>query len=120
VGSRETEFLIDCRQTELRSKKLGFSKRHDFICRIGTTGEVLMNRLRWQERVVIEADLHHGDPCIRGTRVPVTVIIGSLADGMTPGQVLRAYPQLTDDDISAALAYAAEVIKREILLPLAA
>jgi uncharacterized protein (DUF433 family) len=79
-----------------------------------------MKRIRWQERVVMEPDLHHGEPCIKGTRIPVTMIVGSLADGMTPEQIRRAYPQLTDDDISAALAYAAEAIKREILLPLAA
>lgn len=79
-----------------------------------------MKRIRWQERVVMEPDLHHGEPCIRGSRVPVTMIVGSLADGMTPGQIHEAYPQLTDDDISAALAYAAEAIRREILLPLAA
>jgi len=38
---------------------------------------------RWQGRIVIEPDLHHGDPCIKGTRIPVTIVAGSLADGMT-------------------------------------
>ena len=49
---------------------------------------------------------HHGDPCIKGTRVPVSVIAGSIADGDTPEQPLVAYPQLTVDDIRAALDYA--------------
>ena len=79
-----------------------------------------MKRLRWQEHVVIESDLHHGDPCIKGTRIPVAMIVGSLADGYSFGQIRDAYPQLTDADIMAALAYAADVIQGEILLPLAA
>ena len=69
-----------------------------------------MRRIRWQERVVVDADLHHGDPCIKGTRIPVAMIIGSLADGMSYGQIRQAYPHLSDEDISASLAYAADVL----------
>jgi len=79
-----------------------------------------MGRVRWQDRIVIESDLHHGDPCIKGTRIPVAMIVGSLADGVTPGRIREAYPQLTDEDIQAALAYAAEVIHQDILVPLPA
>ena len=68
-----------------------------------------MGRVRWQDRIVIAPDLHHGDPCIKGTRIPVAMIVGSLADGMTPEEIREAYPQLTDEDIQAALAYAIEV-----------
>jgi len=79
-----------------------------------------MGRMRWQERVVIAPDLHHGDPCIKGTRIPVAMIVGSLADGMTPEEIRGAYPQLTTEDIQAALAYAADVIYQDVLAPLAA
>ena len=79
-----------------------------------------MGRVRWQERIVIAPDLHHGDPCIKGTRIPVTMIVGSLADGMTLGEIQEAYPQLTVEDIQAALAYVAEVIHQDILVPLPA
>jgi uncharacterized protein (DUF433 family) len=48
------------------------------------------------------------------------MIVGSLADGMTTAQIREAYPQLADDDIRAALAYAAELTHQEILLPLPA
>lgn len=65
-----------------------------------------MSRIRWQEHIVMDPDLHHGDPCIKGTRIPVAMIVGSLADGMTYGQIRQAYPQLRDDDIAAALSYA--------------
>ncbi len=73
---------------------------------------------RWQERVVIDAEIHHGDPCIKGTRIPVAMVIGSLADGMSFDQIRDEYPQLTNEDIYAALAYAAEVMRQEIVLPL--
>jgi uncharacterized protein (DUF433 family) len=73
---------------------------------------------RWQDRIVIEPDIHHGDACIKGTRIPVTTIVGSLADGMSHQEIIENYPQLTDADIQAALAYAAEVMRQEVVLPL--
>jgi len=72
---------------------------------------------QWQARVVVSPDLHHGDPCIRGTRIPVATILGSLADGMTAEEIREAYPQLTQDDIQAALAYAADSIYQDMSLP---
>ncbi len=72
-----------------------------------------MKRVQWQERIVIEPDLHHGDPCIKGTRIPVAMIVGSLADGMTPAEIQEAYPQLSMEDIFAALAYAAEIVRSD-------
>ena len=75
---------------------------------------------RWQDHIVIEPDLHHGDPCIKGTRIPVAMIVGSLAEGNTFEQILEAYPQLTNEDILAALAYAAEIMHQDYFIPLAA
>jgi uncharacterized protein (DUF433 family) len=79
-----------------------------------------MGCVRWQERIVIAEDLHHGDPCIKGTRIPVATIVASLADGMTSDEILEEYPQLVDLDIRAALAYAADVIHQDVLVPLPA
>ncbi len=79
-----------------------------------------MNRIRWQDHIEIAPDLHHGEPCIRGTRVPVATVVGSLADGMSVTEIRQAYPQLQVDDIMAALAYAADLLRDEMLLPLAA
>jgi uncharacterized protein (DUF433 family) len=81
--------------------------------------EVLMRR-RWQDRVVLDPAIHHGDPCIKGTRIPVAILVGSLADGLTFDDILQAYPQLTREDLFAALAYAAEVMRQEIVYPLSA
>ena len=80
-------------------------------------GGVAVERAQWQNRVVVDPDIHHGEPCIKGTRIPVTIVIGSLADGMTPKEIFDAYPQLTDEDIRAALGYAADALRQNILLP---
>jgi uncharacterized protein (DUF433 family) len=72
----------------------------------------------WHERIRIDPAVHHGDPCIVGTRVPVSVIVGSVADGDTWEQILASYPQLKREDIQAALRYAAEAVNRFELLPL--
>ncbi len=74
--------------------------------------------MNWRERITIDPAIHHGDPCIKGTRVPVSVIAGSLADGDTPEQLLTAYPQLTQDDIRAALKFAAEAVNNTDFIPL--
>ena len=79
-----------------------------------------MTRITWQDHVVIAPDIHHGDPCIKGTRIPVSIILGSLADGMTPEQIRDAYPQLALEDIRAALGYAADAVQQDMLLPLPA
>jgi uncharacterized protein (DUF433 family) len=66
--------------------------------------------MNWRERIVIDPAIHHGDPCIKGTRVPVSVIASSIADGDTPEQLIAAYPQLTVDDIRAAVKFAAQAV----------
>jgi uncharacterized protein (DUF433 family) len=57
------------------------------------------------ERIVINPKIHHSKPVVRGTRVPITSIIGGLAGGMTREEIAREY-EVTQEDISAALSYA--------------
>jgi uncharacterized protein (DUF433 family) len=76
-------------------------------------------RINWHKFITIDPDIHHGEPCIKGTRVPVSIIVGSIADGMTFDEILDAYPQLKRESIQAALAYAAEVVRQDVILPLA-
>lgn len=78
-----------------------------------------MSRIDWKEYITLDSNLHHGDPCFKGTRIPVATIVGSLADGMTTEEILEAYPQLSLVAIQAALAYAADVMQRDYLLPFA-
>ena len=66
----------------------------------------------WRRRIRIDSAVHHGDPCIAGTCVPVSVLVGSIADGDSFEQIIRSYPQLTVEDIRAALHFAAEAVNR--------
>lgn len=68
-------------------------------------------------RITTDPNVCFGKPCIRGTRIWVSLIVENLADGVTEKELLEAYPQLTPVDIRAALAYAAEVT-RERVIPL--
>ena len=77
-----------------------------------------MTRINWQNHIVIDKDIHHGEPCIKGTRVPVAILVGSIADGMSMDEILKEYPQIKRESIQAALAYAADAVRQEILLPL--
>jgi uncharacterized protein (DUF433 family) len=64
----------------------------------------------WRDHISIDPAIHHGDPCIRGTRVPVSVIVGSIADGDTAERIIQAYPTITREGIQAALKFAAEAV----------
>jgi len=72
----------------------------------------------WRKRVSTDPSVHHGDPCITGTRVPLSVIVGSVADGDSFDDILESYPQLTREDIQAALRFAAEAVNRFDLVPI--
>ena len=78
-----------------------------------------MRKIHWRSRISIDPRIHHGDPCIKGTRVPVSVVVGSLAEGSTIAEVLREYPSLRREDILAALQFAAEAVNGFDFLPLA-
>ena len=65
-----------------------------------------------QDRIVIYPAIHHGKPVIKGTRVPVIVIVGSLAGGMTFEDIQREY-DLTIDDIRAALKFVGELAEQK-------
>ncbi|MFA9430765.1 DUF433 domain-containing protein [Egicoccus sp. AB-alg2] len=69
------------------------------------------------QRISIDPARMQGLPCIRGTRVTVSAVLGQLAAGRTIEQLLEDYPQLERDDVLAALEYAAAVTReREIRL----
>ena len=61
----------------------------------------------WQDRVSVDPTIRSGKPCIKGTRITVYDVLEYLAGGMTEDQILHDFPDLTRDDIRAALAFAA-------------
>lgn len=67
----------------------------------------------WRERIVSNPDILVGKPSVKGTRISVELILGWLANGWTHETILESYPQLVRDDILAALAFAAEMMREE-------
>ncbi len=61
------------------------------------------------ERISVDPNTCFGKPCIRGTRIWVSLILDFLANGMTIAEILAEYPQLTEEDVRAAIAYGAEM-----------
>jgi uncharacterized protein (DUF433 family) len=73
------------------------------------------------ERISIDPNICFGKPCIKGTRIWVSLILDFLASGGGESEILAAYPQLKPEDIRAALAYGAEVARERIVpVPIAA
>ena len=71
------------------------------------------------QRISIDPEICGGKPCVKGTRIWVSLILDLLADGMTEAQVLSEYPQLVHEDVLAAIAYGAEA-SRERFVPVSA
>jgi uncharacterized protein (DUF433 family) len=74
----------------------------------------------WQELLSSDPQVCGGEICATGTRIPVTVILDSLAEGASKDEILASYPSLHPDHINAALAYAAELAHEERLVPIKA
>lgn len=70
------------------------------------------------ERISVDQNICHGKPCFKGTRVMLSIVLDSLAEGSTPEEILADYPTLEPEDIQVALAYAAELAREEDLIPL--
>lgn len=69
------------------------------------------------ERITIDANQMGGVPCVRGLRIPVATVVEMVAEGMSNDEILRSYPDLELEDISAALRFAAAAVReREIPL----
>lgn len=64
--------------------------------------------MSWQDIITMEPGKRGGRPCVRGMRITVADVLGWLAAGMTHQEIIRDYPELTEDDIRACLAYAAD------------
>jgi uncharacterized protein (DUF433 family) len=70
------------------------------------------------KRIIIDPNILAGKPVIKGTRIPIYLIIELLANGVTSKQILKEYPELKQEDIKAALLYASKLLEREITVTL--
>ena len=75
----------------------------------------MSNRAELLKRISIDPQVCFGRPCIRGTRIWVSLIVDNLVDGTSESELLAAYPQLQPEDIRAALAYAAEMTRERVI-----
>lgn len=69
----------------------------------------------WHKRISVRPEICHGRAVIRGTRIPVSVILDNLAAGVSLDELLVSYPSLTPEDIQAATAYAAALAAERIV-----
>ncbi|HDK25713.1 MAG TPA: DUF433 domain-containing protein [Candidatus Atribacteria bacterium] len=72
--------------------------------------------MKWQDYVVVDPKICHGKACIKGTRILVSVILDNLASGLSFEEILASYPSLTKEAIQAAIAYAAELAREEVVV----
>ena len=71
----------------------------------------------WRDYIIVDPNVCHGQACITGTRVMVTVILENLAAGLSAAEIAESYPSVSADAVKAALQYAAE-LARERIVPL--
>ena len=71
-----------------------------------------------ESRITIDSGVCHGKPCIKGTRIPVYLILEMLEHGLNFDQILKEYPQLTIEDFKACLEFAKKIINNEEITPL--
>jgi uncharacterized protein (DUF433 family) len=83
-----------------------YKRQSDLIQGVGTTE-------MGTTRIEINPDVMMGKPVIRGTRIPVELVIRKLSEGASEADLLDAYPRLTSEDIRAALAFAADSLAHE-------
>lgn len=72
--------------------------------------------MKFPERIEAKATVMMGKPCVKGTRIPVYLLLEKMAAGESSERLLAAYPQLSSDDLRACLEYAAAIAAEEVVL----
>ncbi len=72
-----------------------------------------MKKINFEKHISIDPEIMHGKPCIKGTRIPVSLVVAMLGDGMTETEILKEYPSLSKTTIMAALKYASKMCEFE-------
>ena len=71
--------------------------------------------MHWQDYISVDPNICHGKACIAGTRVMVTVVLDSLAEGLGAEEIVAHYPSVSREAVQAALLYAAELAKERVM-----
>jgi len=81
--------------------------------KIENRGMMPMDKKDFFDRITSDPDILHGKPCIKGTRIPVYLVVSLIAEGETIENIIKDYPSLTPEDIRAAIHYAAKLSEYE-------
>ena len=74
--------------------------------------------MNWRDFITVDPNVCHGQACVRGTRIPASVVLDNLAAGVPAEELMASYPGLSVEGIRAALAYAADLAsERVVALP---
>jgi len=69
----------------------------------------------WHPHITVDPNVCHGQACVAGTRILVSVVLDNLAAGVPSEEILRSYPRLTQEGIQACIAYAADLAREEVV-----
>jgi len=71
--------------------------------------------MNWHNYITVEPNVCHGNACIKGTRIMVSVVLDNLAAGLSTEEILRSYPSLKQESVLAAVSYAAELARERVV-----
>lgn len=74
----------------------------------------------WRTRITTDQAICHGKACVKGTRIMASVVLDNLAAGQSPEEIIQLYPTLDREDVTAVMAYAAELARERVVLTSAA
>jgi uncharacterized protein (DUF433 family) len=69
----------------------------------------------WRRYITVDPNICHGQACVAGTRIGVSVVLDNLAAGVPEAEILGSYPTLTPEAIQACIAYAADLVREEVV-----
>lgn len=65
--------------------------------------------MNWREHIVSDPQILRGKPCVKGTRIPASLVLGYLAAGQATAEIVHEFPDLTSEDVMACLQFAADL-----------
>jgi len=71
--------------------------------------------MSWRDHITVNPSVCHGQACVRGTRIPVSVVLDNLAAGLAESEILESYPTLSAGSIHSCVAYAAELARERLV-----
>lgn len=69
----------------------------------------------WRQHITVDPSICHGQACVAGTRILVSVVLDNLAAGLPEAEIVESYPRLTAEAIQACIAYAADLAREEVI-----